>query len=302
MTDPSYPLPLALALVQFDQFLNGRCILRLFVSLPERDQPRKAQRIAWLCSRFSRGMGGRARDLVGQYLDDELLLDPHARLDQRGDAGWPVIDFQFPGALPDTAPLLITQPRADFGHRDEQISLGIIQPHQQGTRPERRALATAIEVAQQDAVEGIIQGSSRVPLELHLVEISRAGFVAALSLFHHQDFQSLADGVIKEEHERVGIPHGVAGGEHEGVGRLVHALRENLQAFHQRGIQQRCPVFLKDVKGEGLQRELLGQSLDLVLAPPAGRFLKGQEFLGGGVVGQGLRVQNGALCPYPNWT
>ena len=32
-----------------------------------------------------------------------------------------------------------------------------------------------------------------------------------------------------------------------------------------------------------------------MFAPPASRFLEGQEFLGGGVVGQGLRVQDDAL-------
>ncbi len=207
MTDPLYPLLLALALVQFDQFLDRRCILRLLVCLLKCYQARKAQRIAWLCSDFPRRMGGRARDLVGQYLDDDLRLNPHARLDQRGDAGRRVIDFQPLGALPDTAPLFIAQPRADFGHRDEQVPFRIIDPHQKGTRSEGRALATAKEVAQQDAVDGIIQGSGRVPLELHPVEISRARLVATFQLLHHQALQPLADGVIKEERERVGIPH-----------------------------------------------------------------------------------------------
>src|SRR5438270_10074549 len=97
----------ALALVQFDQLLDGRRILRLLVSLPEGNQPRKAQRIARLRPDFARRMDRRARDLVGQHFDHKLRLDPHARLDERGDASWPVIDFQSPGALPDTAPLVI---------------------------------------------------------------------------------------------------------------------------------------------------------------------------------------------------
>jgi hypothetical protein len=38
----------ALTLVQFDQFLDRRRILRILVSLSERDEPRKAQRVARL--------------------------------------------------------------------------------------------------------------------------------------------------------------------------------------------------------------------------------------------------------------
>jgi hypothetical protein len=90
---------LALALIQFDQLLNGGGILRLLVCLPEGEQPWEAQRITRLVSDFSCRVGGRARDLVGQDLDDELRFDPHAGLDQRGDAGRLVIDLQSPGAL-----------------------------------------------------------------------------------------------------------------------------------------------------------------------------------------------------------
>jgi hypothetical protein len=48
----------ALALVEFDQFLDRRRILRLLVTLPEGDQPRKAQRIPRLISDFARRMDG----------------------------------------------------------------------------------------------------------------------------------------------------------------------------------------------------------------------------------------------------
>src|SRR5258708_31421067 len=57
----------ALALVQFDQFLDRRRILLLLVSLSERDQPPKAQRIPWVCPDFASGMSGRARGLIGQH-------------------------------------------------------------------------------------------------------------------------------------------------------------------------------------------------------------------------------------------
>src|SRR5258708_6472713 len=83
---------------------------------------------------------------------------------------------------------------------------------------------------------------------------SLRGRVAALHLFHHQALQSLADRFLKEERERVGIPHHVTAGGHEGVGRLVHGLFENLESFRQRTIQQRYSIFVEDVKDEGLQR------------------------------------------------
>src|SRR5260370_38913273 len=95
----------ALALVQFNQFLDRRRVLRLLVCLPEGDQPRKAQRITRLVSDFSRRMGGRARDLIGQHLQDQLRLDPHTRLDQRGDTSGTGIDFQPLGALAEYAAL-----------------------------------------------------------------------------------------------------------------------------------------------------------------------------------------------------
>src|SRR5260221_11349600 len=107
LVDQTCPLLLALALIQFDQLLDRRRILRLFVSLSEGDQPRKTQRIAWLCPDFPRRMGRRARDLVGQHFTDELRLAPHTRPHQRGDPGRSVVDFQSPRALPDTSPLLI---------------------------------------------------------------------------------------------------------------------------------------------------------------------------------------------------
>ena len=93
----------------------------------------------------------------------------------------------------------------------------------------------------------------------------------------------------------MGIAHHVARGEHEGLVSRMKGLFKYLETFRQRGLQQRDPVFVEDVEDEGLQRQLLGQSFDPVFAPPTRRFLKGQEFLGGGVVGQGLRVQNGTL-------
>ncbi len=71
-----------------------------------------------------------------------------------------MIDFQSPRALTDTAPLRVIQPRADFGDGDEEIAFGIIQPYQQGTRTEGCAFATSVEIPQQDAVNGVAQGSS----------------------------------------------------------------------------------------------------------------------------------------------
>src|SRR5438067_13201059 len=64
-------LSLPLNVVQFDQLLDRCRILRLLVSFPEGDQPRKAQRITRLSPNFACGMSRRARDLVGQYLKDE---------------------------------------------------------------------------------------------------------------------------------------------------------------------------------------------------------------------------------------
>ncbi len=140
--------------------------------------------------------------------------------------------------------------------------------------------------------------SLRAPAECRLsltqVEIARARLVATLLLFHHQALQPLADRLVKEERERVSIAHGVARGAHEGVVDC-NRLFEDLQAFGKRGIEQRDPVFIENVKDEGLQRQLLGHRLDPMFAPPAGRFLEGQEFFRGGVVGQGLSVQDGAL-------
>ncbi len=75
-------------------------------------------------------MGGGACDLVGQHLEDQLRLDPHTRLNERGDASGPVIDFQPFGALADTAPLFIAEPRADLGHGDELVLLRIVEPYQ----------------------------------------------------------------------------------------------------------------------------------------------------------------------------
>src|SRR6266851_1446710 len=187
-TESNSSLSLPLIVVQFDQLLDRCRILWLLVSFPEGDQPRKAQRITRLSPDFARGMSRRARDLVGQYLKDELRLDPYARFNERGDAGRPVIDFQPFGALADASPLLIAEPCADFGHGDELVPLRIIQPHQQGACTEGRALAPTKKVTQQDAVDGVVQGSGRVPLELYPIEISRTSIIAALLLFHHQTF------------------------------------------------------------------------------------------------------------------
>ena len=112
--DKSNRLFPALALVQFDQLLDRGGILWLFVSLPEGDQSWKAQRVTRLGPDFACRMGRRTRDLIGQHFEDQLRLDPHARLNERGDAGGPVIDFQPSGTLADTAPLLIAEPRADL--------------------------------------------------------------------------------------------------------------------------------------------------------------------------------------------
>src|SRR5438132_12185043 len=91
------PLFPALALVQFDQFLDRGGILWLLISFPEGDQPWKAQRIARLIPDFCCRMDGRARDLVGQPLQDQLRFDPHARLAERGDTSGPVLDFHAVG-------------------------------------------------------------------------------------------------------------------------------------------------------------------------------------------------------------
>ena len=71
---------------------GGRCLLHE----TKRDQPRKAQRVAWLCSDFARCVGWRPRDLVGHHFDE------------RGNAGELLIDFQRSCASLDIAPLLIT--------------------------------------------------------------------------------------------------------------------------------------------------------------------------------------------------
>src|SRR5258708_18175219 len=81
-----------LTFVHFDELLHGRRILRLLVLLPKGDQPRKAQRIARLSSDFSGRMGRRMRDLLRQHLDDEVRLEPHPPLHQRGDTGRPRTD------------------------------------------------------------------------------------------------------------------------------------------------------------------------------------------------------------------
>src|SRR5260370_12540137 len=93
----------------------------------------------------------------------------------------------------------------------------MVKTYQQGTRTGRRALATAIQIAQQDAVDGVVEGSGRVPLELDPIEIARTRLVVALRLFHHQALQALADRLVKEQCECVSIAHGVARGSPVGV-------------------------------------------------------------------------------------
>src|SRR5947207_15646215 len=98
-------------------------------------------------------MDWRTRDLVCQHLKDQLRFDPDAGLDEGGDACWTMIDFQSACAFTNTAPLLITQPRADFGDGDEEVLFGSIQSQQQRTRTERCTLTTAEQVSQEDAVD-----------------------------------------------------------------------------------------------------------------------------------------------------
>ncbi len=67
------------------------------------------------------------------YLDDECWLNPDAWFNERDNASRLVIDDQSLGTLPDTLPLCIGQPGADFGDCHKEVSLLVIDANQERT-------------------------------------------------------------------------------------------------------------------------------------------------------------------------
>src|SRR5437870_5132740 len=134
-----------LLLIQLDQLAERCGVLGPLVSVAKADHPRKAQGIAG-------GVVRRFRDLVGQHLEHDLRLDPHAWSDRRTHAGGALLRSKRRSSFADFPPLLVAETRADLRDGHELVGIFVVYADEQGTHAKLGTLSAAEEIAEHDAV------------------------------------------------------------------------------------------------------------------------------------------------------
>src|ERR671911_1729715 len=96
-------------------------------------------------------------DLVSEHLDDHLRLNPHAGLYVALDARrLPLTDVRF-AALSHLAPLDVAQAGTDFGDGREDVALRVVGSNEECAHAERGPPTPAVDVADDDAVNSVLE-------------------------------------------------------------------------------------------------------------------------------------------------
>src|ERR687897_1305193 len=120
---PRRPRPLLA--VQLDDLGDSGDVFGLLVVLAEAHEAGEPQGVALAPFVRASQVHGRTRDLVGEYLDDHLRFNPHARLYVALDArGLPLGDVRL-AALPHLAPLGVAQAGTDLSDGRKDVTPGI---------------------------------------------------------------------------------------------------------------------------------------------------------------------------------
>src|SRR5919199_723015 len=192
---PRRPRPLLV--VQLDDLGYGGDVFGLLVVLAEAYEAGEPQGVALAPFVRASRVHRRAGDLVGEHLDNHLRLDPHAGLYVALDArGLPLGDMRL-AALPHLAPLSVAQTGADLGDGREDVALGVVGGPGEAAPPERGPPSPAVDVADDDAVHGILEVARLRPLELNPVVVARSGLVGRVGPLGDDALQTVLNGVVE---------------------------------------------------------------------------------------------------------
>ena len=122
-------------------------------------------------------MHGRAGDLVSEHLDNHLRLNPHAGLYVALDARrLPLANVRL-AALFHLAPLGVAQAGPDLGYGREDVALRVVGGNEECAHAEHGPPSPAVDVADDDPVNGILEVARLCALELDPVVVARPSLV-----------------------------------------------------------------------------------------------------------------------------
>src|SRR5215813_14845215 len=185
-------LALPLLVEHLPNFTDAGGVLGLLVRGSKGDDPGEAQAESGLVAVLAGCVPRAAGDLVSQDLNHDLRLEPYVRDENRIHPSRLVADLQPVHPLVNLSPSLVGKAGAQFADGHELISIAVVHAGEKGSRAKLRPLALAAVVAEQDNVDGVGQLTARVPLQLHPVEVPRAGLVGRVKAFGHDPLQAAA--------------------------------------------------------------------------------------------------------------
>src|SRR5919112_2205168 len=169
--------PRPLLVVKLHDLGDRGDVFRCLVFLAEINEAREPQSVALTPFVRSRRMHGRAGDLVSEHLDDHLRLNPHAGLYVALDASrFPIANVRL-AALSHLAPLAVAQAGPDLGDGREDVALRVVDGKEECAHAERGPPAPAVDVADDDAVNGILEVARLCALELDPIVVARPSLV-----------------------------------------------------------------------------------------------------------------------------
>src|SRR5215208_2855211 len=236
-------------------------------------------------------MHGRAGDLVGEHLDDHPRLDPHAGLYVALDArGLPLTDVRL-AALSHLAPLDVAQAGTDFGDGREDVALGVVGGYEECAHAERGPPSPAVDVADDYAVNGILQVARLCAFELDPVVVASPGLVERVRPFGDDALQPVLDGIIEHFEQLLRFAGCVGFGDEDGIS-LFNRIFEHGMPLGVGSLHDTLAVGVEDVEGEKPQGQLGRGLLDAVLASPPDGLLERQIFVGERIVRERFTLED----------
>src|SRR5215207_1440726 len=169
--------PRPLLVVQLHDLGDRGDVFRFLVLLAETNETWEPQSVALTPFLRSRRVYGRASDLVSEHLDDHLRLNPHAGFYVALDASrLPLANVRL-AALSHLAPLGVAQAGPDLGDGREDVALRVVGGNEECAHAERGSPTPAVDVADDDPVNGILEVARLCALELDPVVVARPSLV-----------------------------------------------------------------------------------------------------------------------------
>jgi hypothetical protein len=234
---------------------------------------------------------GRAGDLVSEDLDDHLRLNPHAGLNIALDArGLPLTNVWL-AALSHLAPLGVAQAGSDLGDGRKDVALGVVGGHEECANTERGPPSPAVDVADDDAVNGILEVARLRTLELDPVVVAGPGLVGRVGPFGDDALQAALDGIIEHLEQLLRFAGRMGFGDKDGIPRFDRIFEHGVP-LGVRSLHDTLALGVEDVEGEKPQGQLGSGLLDAVFASPPDGLLEWHIFIGERIIRDRLTLED----------